>query len=95
VQVSPRVAGAVEVGRGGLVDLGEGELDQAVDDRALVGEVEVERRAADERAPRDRIDRDPLEGLQRQRLARRVEDQRLGVVARGLVCAGDRNSLRR
>jgi hypothetical protein len=84
VQVAPRVAGAVEVGRGGLVDLGEGELDQAVDDGALVGEVEVERRAADERAPCDRVDRDAFERLLREGFARGVEDQRLRVVAGGV-----------
>ena len=84
VQLAARVAGAVEVGCGGLVDLGERELDEAVDDRPLVGEVEVERGAADVGSARDRVDRDPLEGLLRQRLAGGVEDQRLGVVARGV-----------
>ena len=81
MELAARVAVAVEVGRGGLVDLAEGELDQAVDDRALVGEVEVERGAADERAARDRVDRDALVGLLVERLARGVEDRALGVVA--------------
>jgi hypothetical protein len=75
VELAAGIAGAVEVGRGGLVDLGEGELDQAVDDRSLVGEVEVERGAADVGAARDRVDRDPLEGLLRERFAGGVEDQ--------------------
>ena len=74
MQVAARVPVAVEVGRRGLVDLAEGQLDQAVDDRTLVGEVEVERGSADERAARDRIDRDALVGLFRQRRARGVED---------------------
>ena len=81
MQVAARVAVAVEVGRRGLVDLAERELDQAVDDGALVGEVEVDRGPADERAARDRVDRDALEGLLVERLARRVEDRELGVVA--------------
>jgi hypothetical protein len=81
VQVAARVTGAVEVGRGRLVDLGEGELDQAVNDRALVGEVEVECGAADEGAACDRVDRDAFERLLREGFARGVEDQRLGVVA--------------
>jgi hypothetical protein len=63
MEIATRVAVAVEVGRRGLVDLAEGELDQAVDDRALVREVEVERRPADERAAGDRVDRDALVGL--------------------------------
>jgi hypothetical protein len=61
-------------------------LDEAVDDRALVGEVEVERGAADERAARDGVDRDPLVGLLGEGLAGGVEDRRLGVVA---AAAGD------
>jgi hypothetical protein len=70
---------AVEVWRGRLVDLAEGDLDQAVDDGALVGEVEVDGGAADERAPGDRVDRDAFVGLLVQRLARRVEDRQLGI----------------
>jgi hypothetical protein len=81
VQVAARVAGAVEVGRGGLVDLAEGQLDQAVDDRALIGEVEVDGGPADERPARDRVDRDALERLLVKGRARRVEDRELGVVA--------------
>jgi hypothetical protein len=81
VEVAARVAVAVEVGRGGFVYLAEGELDQAVDDRPLVGEVEVERGAADERAPCDRVDRDALVGLLGERRAGGVEDRGLGVVA--------------
>jgi hypothetical protein len=81
VEVAAGVAVAVEVGRRALVDLRERVLDQAVDDRALVGEVEVERRAADERAARDRVDRDPLVGLLGEGLAGGVEDRGLGVVA--------------
>jgi hypothetical protein len=87
VQVAPRVALAVEVGRGGLVDLAEGDLDQAVDDGALVGEVEVNGGAADERAARDRVDRDPLVGLLGEGLAGGVEDRGLGVDS---AAAGDR-----
>jgi len=79
VEVAARIAVAVEVGRGALVDLGEGDLDQAVDDGPLVGEVEVERRTADERAARDRVDRDPLVGLLGEGLAGGVEDRGLGV----------------
>ena len=81
VQLPARVAVAVEVGRRGLVDLAERELDQAVDDRALVGEVEVQRGARDERAAGDRVDRDALVGLLVERLEGRVEDRALGVVA--------------
>jgi hypothetical protein len=79
VQVAARVAVAVEIGRGALVDLGEGDLDEAVDDRPLVGEVEVQRGTADERAARDGVDRDPLVGLLGEGLAGGVEDRGLGV----------------
>jgi hypothetical protein len=81
VELTARVAVAIEVGGRRLVDLAEGELDQAVDDRTLVREIEVERGAGDERAPGDRVDRDALVGLLRERLERRVEDRALGVVA--------------
>ena len=67
MEIAARVAVAVEVGRRGLVDLAEGELDQAVDDGALVREVEVERGPADERAAGDRVDRDALVGLLAER----------------------------
>ena len=79
MEVATRVAVAVEVWRGRLVDLAEGDLDQAVDDGALVGEVEVDGGAADERAPRDRVDRDAFVGLLVERLARGVEDRELGI----------------
>jgi hypothetical protein len=79
VQVAARVAVAVEIGRRALVDLRERNLDEAVDDRPLVGEVEVERRTADERAACDRVDRDPLVGLLGEGLAGGVEDRGLGV----------------
>jgi hypothetical protein len=79
VQVAPGVAVAVQVGGRGLVDLAERQLDQAIDDGALVGEVEIDRGAADERAAGDRVDRDPLVGLVVQRGAGRVEDRELGV----------------
>jgi hypothetical protein len=93
MQVAAGVAVAVEIGRSRLVDLAEGQLDQAVDDRALVGEVEVQRGAADERAARDGIDRDALVGLLREGLAGGVEDRGLGVVAGGAGRTGDRESL--
>jgi hypothetical protein len=95
VQVPARVPVAVEVRRRGFVDLAEGQLDQAVDDRPLVGEVEVERGSADERATRDRIDRDALVGLFRECRARGVEDRGFGVVARASSRCGDPESLRR
>ena len=81
MEIAARVAVAVEVGGGGLVDLAERQLDQAIDDRALVGEVEVQRGPRDERAARDRVDRDALVGLLLERLEGRVEDCALGVVA--------------
>jgi hypothetical protein len=82
VQIATRIAIAVEIGRGGLIDLAEGELDQAVDDGALVREVEIQRRPADERAAGDRVDRDALVGLLGQRRAGSIEDRGFGVVAR-------------
>jgi len=94
MEFAARVAVAVEVGGGGLVDFAEGDLDQAVDDRPLVREVEVQRRAADERAARDGVDRDALVGLLGEGLAGGVEDQGLGVVAGGVGRRGDRESLR-
>jgi hypothetical protein len=81
VEVAAGVAVAVEIGRRALVDLRERDLDEAVDDRPLVWEVEIQRRAADERPARDRIDRDPLVGLLGEGLARGVEDRGLGVVS--------------
>jgi hypothetical protein len=94
MQVPAGVAVAVEVGGGSFVYLAEGNLDQPVDDRALVGEVEVERGAADERAARDRVDRDALVGILCEGLAGGIEDRCLGVVAGGVGRAGDRESLR-
>jgi hypothetical protein len=79
MEVATWVAVAVEVRCRGLVDLAEGELDQAVDDRALVGKVEVDGGAADERTSRDRVDRDALVGLLVQGLAGGIEDRELGV----------------
>ena len=76
-----RVAVAIEVGGRGLIDLAERKLDQAIDDGALVGEVEVQRGPRDERAAGDRVDRDALVGLLLERLEGRVEDRSLGVVA--------------
>jgi len=81
VQFAARIAVAVEIRGRRLVDLAEGDLDQPVDDGALVGEVEVDGGPADERATCDRVDREPLVGLLLERLARRVEDRVLGVVA--------------
>ena len=81
-QLAARLALAVEVGRGGEVHRAERLLDEAVDDRALVGEVEVDRRAADVRAPRDGVHGQRLEADVGQRLARGGEDRLLGRVAR-------------
>jgi hypothetical protein len=79
MEVAAGVAVAVEVRCRGLVDLAEGELDQAVDDRTLVGEVEVDGGAADERPACNRVDRDALVGILVQSRARRIEDRELGV----------------
>jgi hypothetical protein len=81
-QLLARVAVAVEVGRRGEVHLAERVLDQPVDDRPLVGEVEVDRGAAHERLAGDRVHRQPVEPLLGQRLTRRVEDRLLRGVAR-------------
>jgi hypothetical protein len=74
VELAPRVAVAIQVRRGSLVYLAEGQLDQAVDDRPLVGKVEVQRGAADERPPRNGVDGDALISLFRERRAGGVED---------------------
>jgi hypothetical protein len=81
VELPARVSVSVEVRGRGLIDLAERKLDQAIDDRALVGKVEVQRGPRDERAAGDRVDRDALVGLLLERLERRVEDRALGVVA--------------
>ena len=85
MDVASRVTVTLEVGLGGGVHFAERDLDQPVDHCALVREVEVDGGPADECAPGDPVDRDPLVGLLAHRLARCGKDRFLGGVARVLL----------
>src|SRR5439155_25031114 len=63
------------------VHLAERLLDQAVDDRALVGEVEVDRSPADERALGDRVHRQRVVADLRERRPGGLEDRLLRRIA--------------
>src|SRR3954462_3861915 len=82
VELLARVAVAVEVRRRCEVHLAERVLDEPVDDRPLVREVEVDRRSGHERLAGDRVHRQVVEALLGERLAGRVEDRLLRGVAR-------------
>src|SRR2546423_564403 len=80
-QLVARVAATVEVGRARDEHLGERLLDEAVDDRAPVGEVEVDVGARGEGPPRDPVHGQLLVAVLGQGLARGGEDRILRRVA--------------